>query len=249
VKHFKNMLLVLSVWCTCTWLHAIAVSVNICENNNDDNLIAAHELAGVCALSNWNNTVVVADGVTTNIQSPIPGILIDNFGVPSPMEISWHVDGFWWSNHPTHPYDGNNSLMCGYGDDWYWVDGCNTITVANIPYEIYDVYLYVGADGTNRPGMAELVGAETYYYLTWTEQIDFSDTNNYVQATATEKSNQTPANFIVWRNQTEDGFTIVQKASEEMTNNGVFGFQVVLVPEPGILWAFTGLGMLLLRRK
>jgi hypothetical protein len=249
MKHITKFLVVFSVCCACTWLYAFAVSVNICENVNDDNLIAADELAGVYALSNWNNTVVVAEGVWTNIYSPVPGVLIDDQGVASPIKISWHVDGFWWSNHPTRPYSGNDSLMCGYGDDWNWVDGCNTVTVENIPYDIYDVYLYVGCDGTNRPGMAELVGAETYYYLTWTEQIDFSSTNNFIQATATNKADESLANYIVWKNQTADGCTLIQQASEENTNNGIFGFQIVLVPEPGFLLGAAAIGALLLRRQ
>ncbi|MEM9081643.1 MAG: hypothetical protein AAGC74_13235 [Verrucomicrobiota bacterium] len=111
---------------------------------------------------NWNQTILLRQwgvstgdplltGSTTDIASPIEDTLVNSAGNPLTTTIDFTFDGCWTSsNHDSLPAD----LLNGYfrSDETH----NPTITLNNIPFSNYDIYLYVASDYLGPTGTARL---------------------------------------------------------------------------------------------
>ena len=101
--------------------------------------LALSDTAGVIAQANWNNAA-------SNLGS-LSNIL-DNAGSTTTADVTWWATNTW--NNTGTVSDGNSTLLTGYLDGGSGVPGENaTVTVKEIPFTLYDVYVYINGNTVN----------------------------------------------------------------------------------------------------
>ena len=208
---------------------ADTISLNFSPNGA---VIGSTTSAGVVSVANWS------DSATNDNSNPSGDNLMDSSG--SPTTLDYAAAGF-DTNYYTNAGNttGDLILQKDYLDN---TNGTATVTLSEIPYASYDVYVYFGSDAGGRTGTIS-DGATTYYFLT-----QGNDNFAYTQTTDTDPAGTNPAaNYAI--------FAGLSGASQTLTvtrgtgNSGLFGLQVVEVPEPGAL-SLTAIGLLgLVRRR
>jgi hypothetical protein len=98
--------------------------------------MGAAESAGVVPQTNWNNAVGAAR--TSELA------LVDASGKPTTATVTWSSTGTWMT--PITDQPGDRRLMKGYLDTTS--TSSTTVTLAGLPQQTYDVYVYV--DGDNK---------------------------------------------------------------------------------------------------
>ena len=98
--------------------------------------MAATESAGVVPQTNWNNAAGASR--TSDLA------LVDASGNPTTATVTWSSAGTWLT--PITDQPGNRRLMKGYLDTTS--ASSTTVSVAGLPQQTYDVYVYV--DGDNK---------------------------------------------------------------------------------------------------
>jgi hypothetical protein len=116
-------------------------------------LLTASNVAGVIAQTNWNNG---GGGSGSLINMKNEG------GVTTTADASWSAVGTWHvSGNGTAT--GDAKMMNGYLDAGQ-VNLSATVTLSQIPYAKYDVYIYVG--GSNPGAKGKVNDGTTWYSLT-----------------------------------------------------------------------------------
>jgi hypothetical protein len=200
----------------------------------------ADDQAGVPVQDHWNN----AD--TSGWGGPLTDV-VDNAGLATTADVAW-------SGYTTYYVDNGTSadprddaqMMAGYLDKG-WGDQPCEITVSNIPYALYNVYVYVGS--SNDGATAHVIrdnGAEQYSFTNDCKHTDFAPTD---YSLTTDTGDLFPlANYAVFSNLTGSSVFINLDYVESQPGNsscdqvaGIFGVQIVEVPEPMTL-TLLGLG-------
>jgi hypothetical protein len=180
--------------------------------------------AGVPAVSqkNWNRTNpdgFPAAGTEANIIQPSSGILVDSTGADTAVTMSYSATGAWSdANELETPY-GHLFNAFIYNDS---VNPAVSISLDNIPYSAYDVYVYVGADVNGRTGTVSS-GATTFSFTTAASASEPGGLSDYVQTT--DPSGFPDANYAVFENQSGSSFSFT--VDHVTGNTGVFGLQIV----------------------
>ncbi|HLX65153.1 MAG TPA: Ig-like domain-containing protein, partial [Planctomycetota bacterium] len=122
---------------------ASAISINFEDSGNANNIVtgaagAYTDPSGVVA-SNWNTCAGVAGANQ---------VLKDNSGTATTATAAWNCNNTW--RNGLGNTGGNDSLLKGYLDNTN--TGLTTVTVNNIPYSIYNVYVYATGDTVGRTG-------------------------------------------------------------------------------------------------
>jgi hypothetical protein len=182
--------------------------------------MAANEVAGVVAKSNWNS----ASGFARS--SPLA--LMDENGNPTNATVIWTADNPWVV--PTLDQPGNVRMMKGYLDDHF--GNPTTITVSGLTTNANGYQVYVYADGDNgtatRSGNYQISGTgitTTSVSLTDAANTNFSGT--FTQA------NNSNGNYVLFTiNAT--GFTLTVTpgtSSSGIVRAPVNGIQIVPVTQ------------------
>lgn len=205
--------------------------------------------AGVVVASNWNNswpanpTVNLADGTGT------PTTLDLSYGSPVG---SWSIQG----SDPGLDADGssNKRLLNGYLNGgpagWNPNPPYNFFTVTEIPYAVYDIYVYFSADVADRIGYVT-DGATSFYFSTLGPAAISGGNALFMQTTETDSGNHPLANYAVFSGLSGNAQTITLQMEVNDAWGGIAGFQIVAVPEPST-FALVGLGLaslLIFRRR
>lgn len=202
--------------------------------------------AGVAPQMNWNN--VNLDGGSpqglSQVMGPNAGAISDNSGAATSVTMSYTLDGEWAVDQTLST--GNQGLLDGYIDD----NGSAPLTVSlgNIPYSVYNVYVYVSSSGNGNSGNVSLNGGAPIYYLS--DAVGYNYSQPLIQGTATTLGSATSAQYVEFENVSAASLTIVQSINSG--NNGLAGIQLVAVPEPSVmaLSAIGGLAFLgVVRRR
>jgi hypothetical protein len=204
---------------------AAVISVNFVGGGNPDpNGNSVSGPAGVVAVDNWNN-LTMADGTFVN--------LIDDTGGFTTADITWDGDGL-WSTGGENDTSGNHQLFNGYIDDFEAANegGANVgrYTVAQVPYALYDVYVYADSDATDGRQASYTIGGTTFY---------LSDTKNFLAdpsfdpVTSTTAGTFEAGNYMLFAGLSGADFELVTTA--QVFRSFVSGIQIVEVPEPGTL--------------
>lgn len=98
--------------------------------------MGAGESAGVIPQANWNNAA--------GAESASEMGLVDASGAPTTATVAWSSNNVWMT--PIADQPGNRRLMKGYLDTTS--TSTTTVTLAGLPQQVYDVYVYV--DGDNK---------------------------------------------------------------------------------------------------
>jgi hypothetical protein len=172
---------------------------------------------------NWNRTAPMPTGALTitegDIAQPSPGVLVDSAGLATPVTVSIAANGVWQSDNETETPYGRLYKAFAYNGS-----GNPNITVelANITYEAYDVYVYVGADFNGRTGTVSS-GSTVYSFTAASSASANGGLDTYVQTLSAV--DYPAANYAVFRNQSSPSFSFT--VSRGSNNVGLFGIQIV----------------------
>jgi hypothetical protein len=120
--------------------------------------VAGTAIAGVVAVSNWNNSYP---------NDPVSN-LADHNGAPTTVAIAYNSYNTWSikSSHPGVDANGtyNKELLNGYlNSGSSQVPAAATIDITQIPFSYYDLYVYFSSDTANRTGTVT-DGATTFSF-------------------------------------------------------------------------------------
>lgn len=131
-----------------------------------------------------------------------------------------------------------------------------SITLSDIPYEAYDLYIYVS--GGDRPTVATQ-GSTSYYFRTTGADTTYTQATSTTAVDHTDWQSAPSANYVLFSglsgaSVTFDVAPVANSLSEQWGlqywDIGLAGFQIVAVPEPGSLGSLTALtACALLRRR
>ena len=214
---------------------------------NTPETLTVSDFAGVVLQQNWNNVDPAGhdSGGLAQITGPHAGVLSDSSGTAlSGMAFSYAAQGMWSVSQTTST--GNQQLMNGYSDVESSANGLYTF--GNIPFSLYDVYVYVGADSNGRTAGVDINGGPQTYLLTDANGYNYS--NPLIEGTATTQGAATSAQYVRFQNVA--GSSLAIDLHYYGQNVGMDGIQIVAVPEPAAvtLSIAGGVAMLgLIRRK
>ena len=182
--------------------------------------------AGMVPAAHWNNSYPARTSPPT-AGDPATSIK-DNSGSATPLDIHFSHSAQWQLNplntSPAQDLDGsyNKRLLKSYVD----MSGGNpqTLTLSEIPYANYDIYVYLSADMSDREGYVT-DGAGTFHFRTYGSGAISGDNAVFIRATET---NDLPVNAAA----TYARFANLSGSSKNITvhaagNGGIAGFQIV----------------------
>ncbi len=196
--------------------------------------------AGVVSAAYWNDSYTISPSKNPLSGSPWSN-LIDDSGAATTMDLSFNSVGQWQLNPlnvaPSQDLDGtyNKRMLKGYVD----MSGGQpvTVTLAEIPYSKYNIYIYMNSGAANREGYVT-DGASKFYFRTYGSDAISGD--NAVFARATETTDLTPnaaATYAKFFNLSGSSQTLTVFAAG---NGGIAGIQVVEVTSPENDGIWTG---------
>lgn len=153
-----------------TNLNAQSIGLNFVRGSTGASSLSAGDIAGVVPAGNWNN----APQANANNHSDFA--LTDDSGAATSATAAWSSGGASWSVTTSGPGGAADKLMMtGYLDQGGNGAGqIHTITINNIPYATYDVYLYHSSSGgANRTARYNANGDDLF-----TRNLDPANTFN-----------------------------------------------------------------------
>ncbi len=214
---------------------AASIGINF-GSNRPGGEIAPTETAGVVAQANWNNAPN-QNGSTSDITGPVAGTVVDDSNAATGVTVNWSASKATWNANNSFT-GGDAKLMKGYLDS----KGTNTVTVSDIDYAAYHVYVYVGQDKVSTGSMSISNAATTYYFTT-----QGNGASSFVEATATAPNDAATSNYMIFSNLTGASFTITEGSVDGTP--GMFGMQIVEVPEPATMAMLAAGGVVMLARR
>lgn len=222
---------------------ATGASAQVISWNLDNNggLGGASQYAGVVSANYWNNSW--PSNPTTD--------LIDNSGTASTLDLAYASWGTWsiQGSHPGQDANGsyNKELLNGYLNagpaGWNPPITDSHVTLTQIPYAQYNIYVYFSSDAANRPGYVT-DGTTSYFFNTLGAASIAGSDALLVQTTETSNANHPGANYAVFSGLSGASQTITVQMEQNDLWGGIAGFQVVAVPEPSAL-ALGAIGLML----
>ncbi|MEQ8848032.1 hypothetical protein [Botrimarina sp.] len=194
-------------------------------------------VAGVPAVAqgNWNNVAPDDPTEVEDLQDFIGSAtgLIDSTGAPTPLGVSWIAEETYAAGNGAIDNE-DERLMDGFID----VDDSaptSFITLSDIPYAGYDIYVYVGTDGLNRTANVQLGddGSSRIWFKTSTGGGQFTGPDDYVQATATTEDAAFSSNYIVYEGLIASELEV--RITRGSGNSGIHGIQIIEQPDVAFL--------------
>lgn len=200
---------------------AAVSSVNFNRNNDEDFGTALS--AGAVEVSNWNQSVPdnagAVGGTFTNA--------IDDTGVATTADITFSAANTWASGG-ANTADGNTSLLKGYLDDSNG-GALAVIDVTEIPYALYDVYVY----GMGDSAQGALLNAYSFDDGSGAQSFSFLRAANYTAGTAlVEGDATTEGHYFKISGVSASSFSLSNDNNRGDGRSPIAGFQIVAVPEP-----------------
>ena len=206
-------------------LSTAAVGLNFEAENDDATQLKPNVTAGHDAVSqkNWNN-LSGPDGKQNSLQ--------DDRGKPVPgLRAEWSVAGGdqAWRSRRAREWgfqDGNLTLQSGF------IQLGGTLKLSGIPYDKYDVYVYIGAGDNGGTGSVTLTSPAagqvdpvgTYFYsLGWLE-------GKFKVSSATAADHNEVGNVVVFKGNTADSVQLQWTGNLSGGWTGVTGVQIVNTP-------------------
>jgi uncharacterized protein (DUF1800 family) len=138
------------------------IGIHFLTQADPDGFIGTNETAGVVPQVRWNNTYALRGEGNTHfttavIGSPLPGKLVRSDGlVLTNMTLSWSAAGTGATyNHGNSNLKLLDGLIESYGTN------VTSLTLSNIPFSKYDLYVFVGSRFDDVRGILRLNGRST----------------------------------------------------------------------------------------
>ncbi|MEQ8848031.1 hypothetical protein [Botrimarina sp.] len=194
-------------------------------------------VAGVVPQANWKNVAAYTD--TLNVSNGAPradgaftGITsADGVGFPD-FGVAWEADNTWFSRNPAVD-NQDEALMQGY-IDVSSSDPDVAVSVTNVPFDEYDVIVYIGSSGRSserRLARVTINGdpESATYFIPNTGSGEFSGPDDYAQATGTSPASAIPSNYVLYEGQSERDFELLLDLdfNGSLGNMGIAGLQVI----------------------
>jgi hypothetical protein len=211
-------LIVAAACATTSVTHGQEIAVNFDLQQNPtgkpvEKITSATGVVSVAA-ADWNNVDAQGAPLTGYINSS--GAILPNF------TLTVNTNGRYQTG-----LSNLGNLFYTYGDSF------NSLTASNIPYMDYDVYVYVGSNGDGREGTGK-IGTETLGFTT-ASGTSANLSSFTINSTPDSPVTYPSVNTLEFANLTSSSFTYSQSQISG-GSNGVFGFEIVDVPEPST-WA------------
>jgi hypothetical protein len=207
--------------------------------------LAATDQPGVVAGANWNNEI---GGSGSNL------VLNDSTGAATTALLQYSATGPYAGFTGTSTGNAATNRMYSGG-----LFGDNTrsevsVSVSNIPYASYEVFVYASADTTAGNTLSITNGVVTFYYR---GNGTFDNTaTSLLLTTSTNPASPTvgPGQYQLFSGLSGSTFTLTTGGSlNGVLSNNVFGLEIVDTsssPEPAtVLMLVGGLGLLALARR
>lgn len=200
-------------------------------NGRDASLVTG--VAGVVPQGGWNNVAPwTEDRSAPGLPPQDPDVegsflnLLNDSGEATPIDVSWFSDNTYYAENDANLTNEDTRLMDGYID----IGGDPQrrklqVTLTEIPFERYDLYIYVGSDGDNRVAGVSLNAGPQTFFVANTGRGKFLGPADYRQATATTLETAFPSNFIL--HQSLEGPTAAIELEGFVSNAGIHAVQVV----------------------
>lgn len=193
----------------------------------------AIETAGVSPQQNWNNASGASGAITD---------ALDDSGAATTLDVEWASEES-WSGAGAAPVVPDGVLMNGWISENGSDSAPSTISISEIPYDKYQLIVYVGHDRPNEDTSFSETGGAFTDFLTLESVDDTTIVGDPFVFTEISSSGEVGTHFIA------HGLTQSSLGIEFSVANGerapVSGFQIVSVPEPGA-WCLAMLGGLVL---
>jgi hypothetical protein len=221
------------------------IGLNFAGANNNPGgrkVLASGTLAGAPGYEqdHWNNTPGTAQTGTPSSANDTLLNLTDNAGSATSLDITFTSPQTWGQDFGSSP-TGDQQLN-GNGI----TDGSPTVTVSEIPYDQYDVVVYMGMYPPGRNSTYTLDDGTNVYerYVFAPPWGDF-DTTGWVEVSdaATSAALRETGNFTVFHGLTVSSFTLTSLQGGGIDAIQVVNTATVAVPEPSSL-LLAGLGLL-----
>lgn len=206
-------------------LNADTISINLA--GTDGNVMTSEDLAGApdVRVGNWNNYAAVPLGDDEEVLYDDGRVVGGDFQVVVTLNGG---SAFSDRSHPAGNYQNDPQMFRNVIDERGGDTNPSRSVVTNIPFETYDVYVYLLGDlGGMRIG-------ETTYYLRSAARPD-SNGNGYVQATSevrgTASTDFEEGNYVVFEGVQGDSFTLetfgIRPSDGTIARLKWSGFQIV----------------------
>ncbi|GHC39933.1 Ig domain-containing protein [Roseibacillus persicicus] len=204
----------------------IAINFVSAQGPGSNRLMSPFVTAGVAEVQqrNWNQAGPAngGNGGLGRITAPVAGTLVDSEGLTTDVTFSFTGSNTWSAaSEELTPY---GPLMAGYLDSNANNDA--TVTLTQIPYPLYEVYVYVGSDRDNRTGT---ISDGTTTYSLATASASPNEAGSFVQTVNTGTGNP-PANYAVFSNKSSSSLTLTY--SRGSGNGGIHGLQIIPLEVP-----------------
>ena len=183
--------------------------------------------AGVVPVANWNNS-----------YPDDPKALLDDGGNHTSLNLEYgscntfHIQ----DRHPGPDADGtyNKELLNGYlngGPAERALAITNSfVKLTDIPYPVYDVYVYLSSDVPGRQG--NVTDGTTLYDFSSMGSASINGANALFRQSADKTGRYPRANYVIFQGETSRSLTITVNAMSNDQWLGIAGFQVVNRRQP-----------------
>jgi hypothetical protein len=227
-----------------------SIGVNF-TGGNSGATVGSTDQPGIAPGANWNNFASAGTGYALN----------DDSGSLTTATLSFSGPGYAGFPYPVTPNTATNAMYSGglYDGGGQW-----GVSVSNIPYAAYNVYVYTSTADASSSVSWVSDGATTYYYqgngadYPGADGLPMPTVTSLVQTTSTDPLNPTfgMSQYQIFSGETGSTFTLTNGVGESnVFSNNIFGLQIVdasgsASPEPAsFLLIAGGLGAMLAARR
>lgn len=201
------------------------IGIKFVSEQNPDNTLWPVDVTGLVPQRNWNSTGALTSwrhrhGSQNDIISPVAKTVVTSAGDATLVTLGWHFQYSSWNNGQAG--GPTQKLLDGYLN--VGTDNAGALVFGNIPYEAYDVLLYVGGNYDGAVGFTRLNDDPASDQ--WFMSASTAPQKSLVELVKSDAVKPWRANVIRYRNVTGASF-LVKLARTSWYEVGLHGVQII----------------------